>query len=98
MASELERTNSHRFCEQAKAEEGDTDAADKRRRYQKRSGEELDDVTTDPYEWNNLADNPEYTQVKAELRTELLRWQFSCSFSWLYVFHPASTKVEAYES
>ena len=31
-------------------------------------------MTTDPYEWNNLADSREHAEIKAELRHELLRW------------------------
>jgi len=52
----------------------DADAADKVRRYEHRSGEELYDVTKDPYEWQNLAEDPEYAETKRELRTELLAW------------------------
>jgi len=52
----------------------DADAADKVRRYEHRPGEELYDVTKDPYEWNNLADDPEYAEAKDELRTRLLAW------------------------
>lgn len=52
----------------------DPDAADKVRRYEHRPGEELYDVTKDPYEWNNLADDPAYAQVKGELRKRLLEW------------------------
>jgi len=59
---------------QAKAKSDDPDAAEKVRRYQERPGEELYDVTTDPYEWNNLADSPEHAQIKSELRTHLLGW------------------------
>jgi N-sulfoglucosamine sulfohydrolase len=53
---------------------GDTDAADKVRRYEHRPGEELYDVTKDPYEWDNLADDPQYATVKETLRRELLAW------------------------
>jgi len=59
---------------QAKAAAGDTDAADKVRRYQHRPKEELYQVTTDPYEWHNLSNSPDHATIKAELRTELLRW------------------------
>ena len=58
----------------AEAQNGNADAAEKVRRYRQRSGEELYDVVADPYEWNNLADNPEYAETKRELRRELLRW------------------------
>jgi len=53
---------------------GSADAADKVRRYEHRPGEELYDVTKDPYEWDNLADDPEYAEAKDELRTKLLAW------------------------
>ncbi len=52
----------------------DPDAADKVRRYERRPGEELFDVSKDAYEWDNLADRPEYAQIKSELRSELLAW------------------------
>ena len=52
----------------------DADAAERVRRYEHRPGEELYDVTKDPYEWNNLADDPEYAEAKGELRTRLLAW------------------------
>ena len=51
-----------------------TDAADKVRRYEHRPEEELYDIIKDQYEWNNLADNPKYAKVKAELRKQLLKW------------------------
>lgn len=50
------------------------DAADKIRRYENRSAEELYDVVNDPYEWNNLADDTKYSGVKKELRVKLLAW------------------------
>ncbi len=52
----------------------DADAADKIRRFENRPGEELYDVVNDPYEWNNLADDPKYSKVKKELRTKLYKW------------------------
>lgn len=52
----------------------DPDAADKVRRYEHRSGEELYDIQADPYEWNNLADNTAYAEIKADLRKRLLAW------------------------
>ena len=57
-----------------KAESGDEDAIDKVRRYQMRPAEELYDITSDPLEWNNLADSKEHAEAKAELRTRLLAW------------------------
>ena len=44
-------------------------------------GEELYDHENDPFEWRNLADNPEYSVVKANLQSQLVelrdgnRWQ-----------------------
>jgi len=52
----------------------DPDAADKVRRYEHRPAEELYDVTKDPYEWKNLADNPRYDEVKIQLKNRLLEW------------------------
>jgi len=52
----------------------DPDAADKVRRYEHRPGEELFDIVKDPYEWNNLADDPKYAGIKADLRKRLLTW------------------------
>jgi N-sulfoglucosamine sulfohydrolase len=52
----------------------DAEAADKVRRYEQRPGEELYAITQDPYEWHNLADKPDYAQVKADLRRRLLAW------------------------
>ena len=55
----------------------DAGAAEKVRRYEHRPGEELYDVTSDPYEWQNLAGDPKYAKIKQELRTELLAWMQS---------------------
>ena len=52
----------------------DADAAEKVRRYQRRAGEELYDVANDPYEWNNLADDPKYAETRQEMRAQLLQW------------------------
>ena len=52
----------------------DSDAADKVRRYENRSGEELYDITKDPYEWNNLADDPQYATIKVRMKRRLLDW------------------------
>ncbi len=52
----------------------DPDAADKVRRYEHRPGEELFDIVKDPYEWNNLAGDPRYAEVKKDLRRRLLEW------------------------
>ena len=47
-------------------------AADLVRRYQHRPGEELYRLEDDPFEMKNLADDPELTQVKEDLRKRLL--------------------------
>ena len=39
-----------------------------------RPAEELYDLQTDPYEFKNLADDPEFTAIKANLRTQLDGW------------------------
>ncbi|MCK5566058.1 MAG: sulfatase [Planctomycetes bacterium] len=52
----------------------DADAADKIRRFENRSAEELYDVVNDHYEWNNLADDPKYAKVKKQLRKKLYKW------------------------
>ena len=54
--------------------EGDADAIALLEKCHHRPEEELYRVDQDPYEMNNLADDPELQQVKARLRTELKRW------------------------
>jgi len=61
---------------QAKAQ-ADPAAAEKVRRYQHRPGEELYDIVNDPYEWNNLADDPKHAKTKADLRARLEAWMKS---------------------
>ncbi len=46
-------------------------------RYRYRPAEELYDVKADPYELNNLADDPTLAKVKAELRSRLFSWMKS---------------------
>ena len=58
-------------------EEGDAAAAERVRRYQRRAGEELYDVSKDWSEWKNLANDPEYAQAKAELRKQLDAWMLA---------------------
>ena len=58
----------------AKAKSGDSDAADKVKRYHWRPAEELYDMQSDEYEWKNLADDPEYSKVKSELKKKLEGW------------------------
>ncbi|MCK0137022.1 sulfatase [Arenibacter sp. S6351L] len=42
--------------------------------YLHRPSEELYDLTEDPYELNNIANNPEYKKVKLNLRERLRKW------------------------
>ena len=63
---------------EARAEGGDSDAADKVKRYRVRPGVELFDIKEDPYEWNNLANDPRLAGVKAELRKKLDGWMKAC--------------------
>ena len=44
------------------------------KRYMKRPAEQLYHTAIDPYELNNLADNPEYAAIRAELSRELDAW------------------------
>lgn len=67
-------TNSNIFNSWQEKAASDTDAADKVRRYEHRPAEELYDITKDQYEWNNLADDPKYARVKAEIKKRLLEW------------------------
>jgi N-sulfoglucosamine sulfohydrolase len=62
----------------AAAEAGNAQAADLVRRYQHRPEIELYDVEADPFEMNNLADDPDYQGVKAELRKHLNQWMKHC--------------------
>ena len=52
----------------------DADAADKTGRFENRPAEELYDVINDPYEWNNLVDDPRYDKVKKDLKAKLYKW------------------------
>lgn len=52
-------------------------AADKVRRYEHRPAVELFDVIKDPYEWNNLADDPKFASVRNELERRLAKWMKS---------------------
>jgi uncharacterized sulfatase len=54
--------------------EYDPDAAEKVRRYHFRPEEELYFIEEDYHEWNSLASNPEYADIKKRLRSELLAW------------------------
>lgn len=52
----------------------DEEAAELVDRYQHRPAEELYDIVADPYELNNLADDPQHAEVVSQLRCELDRW------------------------
>lgn len=75
----------------AKSQAGDADAAEKVRRYQQRPAVELYDVTKDRYEWENLADNPEYVATVKQLRAKLDAWMASQGDMG------QQTEMEAYE-
>jgi len=61
----------------AKAKAGDADAADKVRRYQHRPAVELYDLQEDPFEWENLVDDPAHAATVAALRAKLEAWMTS---------------------
>ena len=44
--------------------------------YCRNGEEELYDHQTDPYEWNNLANNPKYKKVKMELKADIVKMCF----------------------
>ncbi|MFC1794905.1 sulfatase atsG, partial [Planctomycetota bacterium] len=67
-------TSSSIFKSWRQKAETDSDAADKIHRYEHRPAEELYDITKDPYEWNNLADEPKYATVKVRMRRRLDNW------------------------
>lgn len=52
----------------------DADAAEKVKRYHHRPEEELYAIDKDTNEWVNLAGNPEFKEIKAQLRSELEKW------------------------
>lgn len=56
------------------AEQGNEFAAERVRAYQHRPAEELYDLETDPFELNNLADDPAYGEIRALLRQRLDAW------------------------
>ena len=58
----------------AKAEKGDKHAQAMVQRYQKRPGEELFDVTADPYNQKNLANDPKLAEIKQDLKQRLQAW------------------------
>jgi len=56
------------------AAESNPQMAARVRAYQHRPAEELYDVQADPYELRNLANDPQYQQIKAQLRARLIEW------------------------
>ena len=62
----------------AAAQAGNTQAGDLVHRYQHRPEIEWYDVEADPYEMNNLADDPNYQAVKVKLRKQLDQWMKRC--------------------
>lgn len=52
----------------------DKRAAKLSKRYTQRPAEELYDLAKDPWELNNLADDPKYSSIKQTLRKELQAW------------------------
>jgi N-sulfoglucosamine sulfohydrolase len=67
-------TNSDVFLSWKEKAKSDEDAAEKVRRYQHRPAEELYDMEQDPFEWNNLAEDPEYAKIKSDLEEQLAAW------------------------
>lgn len=57
-----------------KAEEGDPFAKKRVQMYKKRPEFELYDLRKDPFELNNVADDPAYESVREELKKELDQW------------------------
>jgi N-sulfoglucosamine sulfohydrolase len=55
--------------------------------YLLRPKEELYDLKKDPYESNNLADNPEYKEIIADLRKRLKSFQASTQDIWLLKYN-----------
>lgn len=72
-------TNSPLFISwKQQAVKGDKDALAKVNRYRNRPEIELYDVTADPLELVNLADDSQYDNVKRELRQQLDQWMKHC--------------------
>ncbi len=62
----------------AKADAGDAHAAELVSRYTNRPEIELYDIEKDPFEMNNLANQPGFEVEKQGLRMELQRWMSAC--------------------
>jgi len=63
------------------ANTGNENAAAKVKRYQFRPEVELYDVVNDPLELHNIADDEQFADVKAELRSKLEQWMQQCGDS-----------------
>ena len=50
------------------------EAAERVRLFQRRPPEELYDLAADPFEINNLAEEPSLQELKADLRKRLRKW------------------------
>lgn len=61
----------------AKANDGDTHAQSLVKRYEMRPAEELYDVAKDPFNQHNLAEDPNFAEIKKELRGRLDTWMRS---------------------
>ncbi len=84
-------TKSKEFLSWKAKAASDAEAADKVRRYQHRAAEELFDMETDRFEWNNLAADPKYAQIKAKLKEQLAAWMTAQSDQG------QQTELEAFE-
>lgn len=63
---------------EAKAATGNDQAQDLVHRYKVRPEVELYDILNDPFEMNNLTDQPHHAGIKKKLRTELETWMTHC--------------------
>jgi N-sulfoglucosamine sulfohydrolase len=63
---------------EAKGAKGDKKAQGLVKRYKFRPEIELYDITKDPEELSNLANDPEYAEVRRELRAKLEKWMNHC--------------------
>lgn len=62
------------FSWEKQATAGNEKAKEAIYRYERRPAEELYDLEKDPWEMNNLAQDPALAETKAQLRSELLNW------------------------
>ena len=66
--------------------------------WEQKPAEELYDVTVDPWEVNNLANNPEYADVLKRMRTENVRWMTEIRDTGLMPEGEMSSKNQAQPS